>query len=192
MVMKILMVFKVVDTKNKAKAVLGQDAYLRVFQQSKGSEEEKKKFTKIINGEVVGKELPSSKSASSEATMEPEMCPHPAKKMVRRGNKNSQWWTCTQCMTRWERLPLESLEPKAATTKDTDLVTFGQYEGKTYLEVFQDPTHAQYVLMTAEQDPKASPAVKRLARYLVEKERSATWEEVPIQHDQMDEDSFDL
>ena len=194
MILKILMIFQVFEVKNKAKMLLGAEAYNRVFPQAKAvetQEETKKKVTRIIKGEVVGRPLATLAKGKREeqATMTPELCPHPEDKMKREGNRNSRTWVCLQCLQRWERTPLEELNNPTTPGRDSDLVTFGMHVGKTYREVFNDPTHAQWIMMSAEQDPNASPEMKRLARYLVKKEASQTWEEVP-QKDPMDADDI--
>ena len=53
--------------------------------------------------------------------------------------------------------------PASTEGKDSDLVTFGKYLGKTYKEVAKDPEQTQWIMQSVEQDPKASPEMKRLA-----------------------------
>ena len=95
MILKILMIFQVFEVKNKAKMLLGAEAYNRVFPQAKAvetQEETKKKVTRIIKGEVVGRPLATLAKGKREeqATMTAELCPHPEDKMKREGNRNSR------------------------------------------------------------------------------------------------------
>jgi len=183
-VKKMMMVMTVLTVKSRAIAVLGRSTYLKMFQETKAlsQKEEQKVFTKIIRGEVVGQRLPDGKPSASEDAPEPkdpEMCSHPASQMARRANGRESWWSCKDCLARWQRCSLEEYKGTGAGT-DKDVVTFGIHMGKTYLDVHRDPAHAQWVMMTVEQDPSSGPEVKRLAEYLVKKEQEmALWEEVP-------------
>ena len=170
-VYKVLIVINVHAVKERVTAALGgRDNYLRIFQQVKTPQlPDQPLVTRIIDGEVVGRPLPTSKGQSDGAELEPAMCQHPSSKMKKRGNKAQKWWTCTACLQRWERKELEEYHPKGEAT-DTDLITFGPRIGQTYLEVLQDPMYCQLILLTVETDPASSPQIKRLARYIVQNE----------------------
>lgn len=196
---KLLMVMTVLNLKARAIAVLGKATYLKIFQETKAlsQQEEKKVFTKIIRGEVVGRRLPDAKPPATKPgeempeTLDPEMCQHPAIKMVMRANKDEKWWTCKDCLGRWQRRSLETYHGEGPGT-DRDIVTFGIHMGETYLDVHEDPAHSQWVMMTAEQDPASGPEVRRLAEYLVKKEaQMAMWETVPHRDKRKKEEAKD-
>ena len=193
LLLKVLMVFQVFQTKQKAMTMLGKEVYLRVFQEAKKVENKKdedKQITKVINGEIVGKQLESMGKGkrAEKATEDPMTCVHPTDKMKREGNKSQKTWCCLLCLTRWERLPLETVNLKTEG-KDNDLVTFGKYLGKTYKEVASDPEQTQWILQSVEQDPKVSQEMIRLANYLVAKE--SKWEPVEVKKE-MDVDIISI
>eukprot|EP00973_Karenia_brevis_P012576 1706474-Karenia_brevis.AAC.1 len=65
-----------------------------------------------------------------KATKDPAVCAHPNDDLIRRGSGKTSWWTCKQCLRRWECLPLSKFEPAGAVTEREDLVTFGRHMGR--------------------------------------------------------------
>ena len=204
MCLKLFAVLRVYEIKRQTQAALGKVAYQRIFRQIADATEQPGETTvnKIINGEIVGKRLPDAASSStSERNQDPAICPHPPISMKARGNKTYKWWTCLNCLSRWERKSLSEATTQGATT-DSEKVLFGKFAGKTFLEIFKDaPQYAQWVLMTAENEVECSTQLKRLAQYLVKKEAemvdhietvaagtdsdiSSGWEETPVNMDQ--------
>ena len=183
-VLKLLMVFRVYEVQEKAKIVLGKDTYNKIFQQVKDNPAaQKQEIYRIVGEEIVGRQLPRGEGKEAEkATQQPALCQHA--NLVRRGNRTDKWWTCKDCVSRWERRSMKDVEPTSTSLQDTDLVTFGKHLGGTYLQVYQDQTYAQFILQAAEHDPKSlswgSPdMVMRLARHIVQKEKTEGWQEVP-------------
>ena len=168
LVIKLMVILRVHDMKNKAMNMLGRNAYLRVFNKISDQKQQDTKVNKVINREIVGKVL--DKPAQGPIITDPSLCEHPYNKMKRHGNKTTKWWTCTECQTRFERKELEDLKP-AGPMRDQDLVLFGMHVGKTYLQIYNEqPSYAQWVMQTAESGD-SSPDLARLARYLARKEQ---------------------
>ena len=58
---------------------------------------------------------------------------------------------------------------------DSEVVSFGRYAGKTYLQIYQEHRdYTEWVLRTVESGDSPSPALRRLANYLVTKEARET------------------
>ena len=119
-----------------------------------------------------------------QAKVDPALCQHPNEQLKPKSNKKDDkgidWFVCVGCACRWERMKLSDVEPKSQMFTDKDLVTFGDYLGKTYSDVWRDPVTAQHIIRTAEIEKSASPAVKRLAMYLVAREKQeGAWYPVP-------------
>ena len=169
-VLKLLWVLKSFGIKMATQAVLGKEAYQRIFQQHKQRLERPKQDYKVINREIVGNPLPPGKG---KGEIDPTMCPHDRTYLKRRGNKDSKqgkWWTCIACNPRWERKSLDEIHTDVEG-RDTDLVGFGAHANKTYLQLLEnEKSYCQWVLMTAEMEEDRSPALARLAKYLVQKE----------------------
>ena len=107
---------------------------------------------------------------TAECPVDPLMCQHPVSQMKARGNKQSKWWTCMGCQSRWKRLDLDSAEPTGGPTAD-EVVTFGKYQGATFATVAQDTMYCHWVRMTLENGDEAAPGMERLAIYLTELEK---------------------
>jgi len=76
-------------------------------------------------------------------------------------------------------MKLKDVEPTGHVMLDKDLVTFGDFLGKTYADVWKDPIQAQHIIQTAEVQRSASTALKRLAQYLVAREKNEGWFQIP-------------
>ena len=130
-------------------------------------------FTRLIGNELVGKCLGVSTQSKALVTTTPELCTHPNSSMVRRGNApqliegkriQSKWWTCKDCHTRWERIPMPNREDRAP--EDHDPLVFGKHVGKTYAEVFQrHPSYVKWVVTTAQEADDPQPDLVRFALY---------------------------
>ena len=119
---------------------------------------------------IVGKELLDGQGVRdmSKRTQDPLTCQHPTEQMLARGGRgNKKWWLCQSCGTRWERIRLDDFHPKTETLGGRDRITFGQYMGKTYQQVYMNHSdYCQWVLHTAETGDSPGWALKRFARWL--------------------------
>ena len=82
--------------------------------------------------------------------------------------KGENWWTCQQCLTRWERHPMPDAtsEDYLEAPTNTDLVTFGKHMGKTYQQVKDDhPDYVAWMMETLDQETDHSAAFLHLAKY---------------------------
>ena len=101
-------------------------------------------MTGILNGQIIGKKLPNDSKSEKTPTASlktPELCLHAADRMMKGGNKNTKWWTCKDCLTRWERQPIGD---RSGPPLPTDLMMFGKYPTETYEKVYRD--HGRYAL----------------------------------------------
>ena len=171
---KLLWVLRNFMMKNCTQAVLGREAYQRIFHRIKSSAEASRGIVnRVINGEIVGKALSSNASLDAPVINLPEMCQHESKYMKGRGDKKSMWWTCISCQSRWERRPLDTI-PMTGPTTDKEVLTFGKCVGQTYLQTAtKNQDYCQWILQTADGDGDTSPQLKRFAQYLVMRERTA-------------------
>jgi hypothetical protein len=113
MILLIFWCFRAIQTKASAIAVLGKAGYRALVseeeeQQRRAASAQERTITRIIRGEIVGRELPASSQGSSQATVSPQLCARDD--LVRRGNKEARWWTCQKCGRRWERRSLQADE----------------------------------------------------------------------------------
>ena len=72
--------------------------------------------------------------------------------------------------------------------QDHDLVTFGKFVGRTYQEVYEDQSYAEWILRTAESGATSfAPELKRLAMYLVQREQreAVSDPETPVSNGRM-------
>jgi len=182
--------------KQRTVAVLGRSTYLRVFQQiKKQGAQTAETVTRIIQGEIVGKAI---SPAEGTQNVEPHMCQHPMFSMKQRGNKTSKWWTCIQCLSRWERRSLADSTPDGQPT-DQEISMFGKHQGKTFSWILeQDAAYCQWVLMTMESSGEScSNQFRRLAQYLIQAEhreaqkRTAEDPVVVEDGDSMSDDSWE-
>eukprot|EP00435_Cladocopium_sp_Y103_P070861 s172_g36.t1 len=76
---------------------------------------DQKKTAKVRRG--IGQPLPRSK-ACKDWPKEPLDCAHEEDQLRQRGSKDSYWWTCLQCGSRWQRVEWEpDHEVNTASTK---------------------------------------------------------------------------
>ena len=170
---KLLWVLRNFMMKNCTQAVLGREAYQRIFHRIKSSAEASRGIVnRVINGEIVGKALPSNASLGAPVINLPEMCQHESRYMKTRGNRTTKWWTCISCQSRWERRPLD-MTPTTGPPTDTEVLTFGKFVGMTFLQTAtMNPNYCKWILQTAESEGDSSPQLQRLAQYLVARERT--------------------
>ena len=172
--LKLLWVLRNYLMKSCTQAALGRDAYQRIFHRIKNkSESSKGTVNRVINGEIVGKMLPAGTNKNQDDSTPADMCLHEAKFMRPRGNRTTNWWTCLNCHSRWERRKREET-PVTGTPTDHEMLTFGKHAGKTFLETATaHPDYCQWIIQTADnpyipyksvQDP--SPQLQRFAQYL--------------------------
>jgi len=183
---KIMQVFSYMD---KLKVILGEKAYMAVFPKTATIEapEEQIVINRVIGEEIMGKQLDPSDPGTQiakNATVDPSLCQHPTLQLKPKSNKKPDgkgihWWVCHDCAGRWERMKLKDVEPTGHVMLDKDLVTFGDFLGKTYADVWKDPIQAQHIIQTAEVQRSASTALKRLAQYLVAREKNEGWFQIP-------------
>ena len=187
-VLKLRKVLFVLDEMKKLEAVLGEKTYQKLFPKATIElKEEEVMITRVIGDEVMGKQLERSKPdtmIAKQAKADPTLCQHPSEQLKPKSNKKDgkgiDWFVCLGCASRWERMKLTDVEPKSQMFTDKDLVTFGDYLGKTYSDVWRDPVTAQHIIRTAEIEKSASPALKRLALYLIAREKQeGAWFKVP-------------
>ena len=139
MTWKLQLILDHFQRKKLLQEILGKATYLRVFQGLKGLEEARGApsliVTAVINGEIQGKQLSSSKSMkiTPEQRDEQGLCRHPIEQMRTGGNKSAKWFTCLNCSTRWERLPLPD---QSHPPRDQDLLLFGPHAHLTYVTVY--------------------------------------------------------
>ena len=168
--------------KTKAEQVLG----LKVFKQLTAEENEaaqaaqsstsasssdSRPFTRVLRAGgsrwVVGKPREAS---DGKPQVDLRICEHLAADMRHRGNGKDIWWTCTLCLSRWDRIPVTHFE-KAGTPQDSDRALFGKHTGRTYLEIFRmDKQYCEWVLRTAESGDDASADLIRLAKWIASRE----------------------
>ena len=169
--LKLSWVIRVATIRESAILMLGKNVYKRLFAENTKAEKRSKEMevTKIIAGEVVGKKL-DTPSAGTASVTSPELCQHPFESMKRRGNKSNQWWTCSACLTRWERRPLTDLYTSEVPV-GTEIAAFGKYAGTTLGHIYEtDPSYVQWALMTVETERDTSPGLKRAALYFANRE----------------------
>ena len=127
--LKILWVFRCMDMKKCAIAVLTKPIYLSIVREQKEKDEKATSsdqpgwhagsmYGQILQGEKFGHTL---KKADGTFDTPPEECKHPAYKIRTRSNvrkdpvtgeiKGKSWFTCTQCGMRWERLEISTERP---------------------------------------------------------------------------------
>jgi len=177
---KLLWVLRNFLMKNCTQAVLGREAYQRIFHRIKSSAESSRGIVnRVINGEIVGKALSSNASLDTPVINLPEMCQHESRYMKTRGNRTTKWWTCVSCQSRWERRPLDTT-PATGPPTDTEVLTFGKFVGQTYLQTAtMNPNYCKWILQTADGDGDSSPQLTRFAQYLVSRERAEADETRP-------------
>ena len=91
---------------------------------------------------------------------------------MKRGNEKSQWWTCTLCQSRWERIKPADTSGTEPTGEEP--LTWGRHSGRTmeYVRI-ADPNYCHWVLMTSETEETVCSGLMRFARYLTTKEQQA-------------------
>jgi hypothetical protein len=169
LVLKLLWVLETFALKRRTQAALGEESYKRIFQRARVESrrnDQTQTFDRLINGELVGKPL---KPAEGVPQVDPAMCNHPTAEMKRRANK-MKWWTCTLCLSRWERLPLVVVD---GPPTGREILMQGPHAGKSFREILEtEHQYAHWVRLTAEaSSEEASPQVLRLAAYLQTKEQ---------------------
>ena len=170
LVLKIVWLFQMIDQRCRTKAILGEkvyDAWFTVPMPQSVSQSSQPVVHRIINGQVVGRQLERGEGAKDrlKATMDPIMCQHPTENMKARGNAKALWWFCEKCASRWHRQAVsevnQSVEPRTE-----DLITFGKHAGKKYVEVYMhEPKYCEWVMETVAEG-EASPELARLAHFI--------------------------
>jgi hypothetical protein len=160
-------VLRVFDLKAQTQAILGRDPYLRIFGQAAKNRQTATETCRVVEGQLVGKALDAGVGKAQRAA---NSCQHEDKFMKARGNKNSQWWTCVMCQSRWERLSLPNAET-SGEPQDDEMLTFGKHAGLTMAQMYQTKKdYCRWALATAETEPAASDGLLRLARYVAHQE----------------------
>ncbi|CAL1127455.1 unnamed protein product, partial [Cladocopium goreaui] len=97
---------------------------------------ESKKTAKVRRG--IGQPLPRSKACKSWPK-EPLDCAHEESQLRQRGSKDSFWWTCLQCGSRWQRVEWEpDMELNAGAASS------GEYRGSAGTEKIQTSSKVAY------------------------------------------------
>ena len=139
---------------------------------------------RVIRGEIVGDTLPPGEGETDKkyANTDPMECNHPVDQMRARANQHQEWWTCQQCLNRWERKKIRKIIPIAKEPGDQEIVTFGKHKGMTFQQVYQtDRQYCCWAVKTMEAGDNRNPCSKgllRFARYVAEvqmMEEDATW-----------------
>ena len=167
--LKLLWVLETFALKRRTQAALGEESYKRLFQRARAEErrsDQTQSFGRLINGEIMGRPLKPSEGVPQ---VDPRMCNHPTSDMKRRGNK-MKWWTCTLCLSRWERLQVVAPQ---GVPRGREVLLQGPHAGKTFQDIHEtEPQYAHWVRLTAETSAEeASPQVMRLAAYLQTREQ---------------------
>ena len=178
-------------------AAIGERTYKILFgslRQTQLSDAAEKKMvvTKILDGQIMGKELPPSKTEktpTSGTRVDPSLCQHPPHELRQGGNKSAKWFTCLDCTTRWERTPIpEQLDHPAAS----DLMLFGRYAAETYHKVItQYPNYTAWCRKTAEEaEFSKEPCSRQLSRFVqyLELARAVNATDSPFDHIPVPED----
>ncbi len=160
---KLMMILRLFAVKKSAQAVLGRSVYLRLMkdvQQHDDSSRSPEAPSVVINGEVLGAPLARGHGVAKE---HPTTCLHPSTMIRPRANARQRWFTCLQCLARWDRKPLEYGGP----AKETDYMRFGSHSDLTYAEVVQQfPRYCHWVTQTREVEVDSCPMLKRFADWL--------------------------
>ena len=114
---------------------------------------------------------------------------------MQRGNKVTTWWTCSKCLSRWERLPVHEIPQTECT--DMDLMNFGKHAGSSYVDVWNmDQEYCMWAVKTVEEDMAnpgcavANPALRRFASYVYDKMTQETYTADDFQMAEMGEEDL--
>lgn len=167
--LKLLWVLETFALKRRTQAALGEDSYKRLFQRARVEDRRESRpqlIDRLINGELVGKPL---KPGEGVPQLDPQMCSHPIAEMKRRGNK-MKWWTCTLCLSRWERLQLTT--PSGPPTGN-EVMMRGPHVGKTFRQIYEtEHQYSHWARLTAEANAEdGNEQLLRLAAYLQTREQ---------------------
>ena len=137
----------------------------------------------MVDGELVGKPLPQADTKMAE--IDPAMCQHPTTAMKARGNRDSKWWTCLQCNSRWERIPITERQG-IPSSKET--VTFGKYAGYAMGAIYaNDKPYCEWALRTIESgDQPKTQGIRRLAEYIATREAMEAGGQQPEEEEEAD------
>ena len=179
MVLKLLLVLRNYTLKRATQAVLGEDVYKRIFQQTdravNPTPQSSNNINRYLNGEVVGRPLEAWNPHRAE--VDANICQHPASAMKARGNRDQKWWTCVLCQSRWERLPFNR---PGGPPADSEQATFGRHAGQTFKTIYeQHQDYTAWILRTVESGDSCSEDLKRLAEYIVRREAREAMEPQP-------------
>ena len=176
LLLKMFLILQTVYQQNKAKFLLGEKVYNNLFASSTALQVKEPTKCRFLKGQMVGKARSrgTGRVDTMRANMDPSMCQHPDHLMRARGNKGDQWWICTGCLSRWDRL--EASDPSPNDCQDLGLLKFGKHMGSTFLEVYeQDREYCLWILETVEKgDPSAE--IHQFAQYLQNKLLEETYE----------------
>ena len=132
MTRKLIIVLDAFHYKNCVMAAIGDRPYKTIFRslrqtQVANAAETKMVIHKILDGQIMGKELGYSKTQKLPAAgtrTEPTLCQHNPINIRQGANGRSKWFTCVDCTMRWERIPV----PEQNEIPDPmDLMMFGRY-----------------------------------------------------------------
>ena len=182
---KVMWVFRSLEHKMQVQAVLGKAVYQRLYQEAKSTKERTTEdYSRVINGEIMGKKLEPAKGTPDT---DPAVCIHPTTYLAKRSNtrwdyKNNKqvgqnWFTCTKCLSRWERLPYKEVSQKADAWRATHqekgqtIVNFGRYKDQntTFEEIWMnDQQYANWVVSTADSETHPGEQLKELAAWFTQ------------------------
>ena len=196
---KLIMVLYSFHYKNSVMAALGERAYKTIFgtlrqNQIADAEEKKMTVTRILDGQIMGKELPMSKtekfSAPGASRQDPLLCQHPPLHIRQGANKTAKWFTCLDCTMRWERtpIPVQSEFPQS-----TDLMLFGRHQCLTYHTVVsRHPKYSNWCRKTKQEASiTQEPCSRQLSRF-VQYLELATAAQNPVPQDSSDGEFEDI
>ena len=171
---KLIMVLYSFHYKNSVMAALGERAYKTIFgtlrqNQIADTEEKKMTVTRILDGQIMGKELPMSKTPLN----------------IRQGaNRTAKWFTCLDCTMRWERTPIPA---QSEFPQGTDLMLFGRHQCQTYHTVVsQFPRYGVWCRKTLQESKvTGEPCSRQLLRF-VQYLELATAAQNPVPEDSSD------
>ena len=184
LVVKMVLIIKQLENVERLKVYLGDKVYKNLFP-TEGNQVEAPKeqvITRILDGEIVGRQLAQASQSKKPARTEPALCPHPVtrdnkKVMIRGGNqsKTKKWWTCRDCHTRWERKAMTDVEGQGILYDKHSLMVFGKYTGMTFSQVEKtDQDYCKWVIKTYETEKTMCEGLTAFAEYLLGQE----WEKV--------------
>jgi len=166
---------------------IGERPYKTIFGELRTKElmmnkESEMTVTRLMNGEIMGKELTRSKTEkmTEGGRTDPVLCQHPPVKIMKGANRHAKWFTCLDCTTRWERIPLPD---QSGPPMPQDLMLFGSHAMETNHQVLHHHmSYTNWCVKTVEESETGQqypPCSHQLSRF-VQFTRLVTAEHIPL------------